>query len=71
MNKINYYRGNYKQAAEDLSKIQWDKMVDMHMNESWDFFMIILEQSSIIVFLKHVSIKRKQSQSGWMHIALN
>lgn len=38
--KRNYYRGNYKLAADELCKIQWEVMTDMSVQDSWDFFII-------------------------------
>ena len=34
----NYYRGNYIQAAEELSHINWSQMGEMDMVDSWNFF---------------------------------
>ena len=34
----NYYRGNYIQAAEDLSLVDWSLMNNMDIIDSWDIF---------------------------------
>lgn len=34
----NYYRGNYMQAAEDLSLVDWSLMNNMDIIDSWDIF---------------------------------